>query len=142
MENCSCEDTFAPTGCLALLRTLLGIAAANKFQVKQMDVCCAFLNGVLEEDIYLRVPNGVNIEVPHGHGLKLQKSLYGLKQSHRCCYQAMKMFFLSVNFHPAAADACPFVHQDTLPPCFIYVHVNNLVIVGPDVTFLKKLIVD
>ncbi|PLW35599.1 hypothetical protein PCANC_19049 [Puccinia coronata f. sp. avenae] len=80
IEGINYEDTFAPTGRLASLRTLLGITAAHNFQVKQMDVRCAFLNGVPDEDIYLKVLDGVDIEVPHGHGLKLQKSLYSLKK--------------------------------------------------------------
>jgi hypothetical protein len=111
------------------------------YQVEQMDVCCAFLNGVPDEDIYIKVPDGVDIDVPHGHGLKLQKSLYGLKQSPRCWYQALKAFFISVNFQPANADACLFVHQEAAKPCFVYVHVDDLVIVGPDVAFLKQAIV-
>jgi hypothetical protein len=86
IEGIDYEDTFAPTGRLASLRTLLGIAAANNFQVEQMDVRCAFLKGVPKEEIFLKVPDGVDIDVPHGHGLKLQKLLYGLKQSPPCWY--------------------------------------------------------
>jgi hypothetical protein len=142
IEGIDYEDTFAPTGRIASLQTLLGIAAAHNYQVEQMDVWCAFLNGVPQEEIYLKVPDGVEIDVPHGHGLKLQKSLYGLKQSPRCWYHALKTFFLSVNFQPAAADACLFVHQDVTQPCFIYMHVDDLVIVGPNVSFLKKLIIN
>jgi hypothetical protein len=46
-----------------------------------MDVKCAFLNGIPEEDIFTNFPNTLGVEFPPGHGLKLQKSLYGLKQS-------------------------------------------------------------
>jgi hypothetical protein len=52
----------------------------------------------------------------------------------------LKDFFISINFTPAEADACLFVHQDTNRPCFVYVHVDDLVIVGPDVKFLKEAI--
>jgi hypothetical protein len=137
VEGIDHGDTFAPTGSLTTLRTLLGMAVANDFQVKQMDVRCAFLNGVPEEDIYIKVPDSVDIEVPHGHGLKLQKFLYGLKQSPCCWYQALKTFFLSVNFKPADTDACLFVHLDPSKPCFVYVHIDDLVIVVPNVAFLK-----
>jgi transposase InsO family protein len=81
LEGIDYGATFAPTGRLATLRVLLGVAAARDYQVEQMDVRCAFLNGVPDEEIYLKVPDGVDIEVPPGYGLKLQKSLYGLKQS-------------------------------------------------------------
>jgi hypothetical protein len=142
IEGVDYGATFAPTGRLATLRVLLGLAAARGYEVEQMDVRCAFLNGIPDEEIFIKVPDGVDIEVPPGYGLKLQKSLYGLKQSPRCWYQALKTFFESVNFTPAEADACLFVHQDSTRPCFVYVHVDDLVIVGPEVSFLKKAITE
>lgn len=140
IEGIDYNDTFAPTGRLVTLRVLLGMAAALDFEIEQMDVRCAFLNGIPDEDIFIKVPEGVNIDVPPGHGLKLQKSLYGLKQSPRCWYQSLKEFFASVNFIPSVSDACLFIHQDPARPVFVFVHVDDLVIVGPDVSFLKAAI--
>jgi hypothetical protein len=116
------------------------MAAAKNFEIEKMDFQCAFLNGIPDEDIFIKVPDGVDIEVPPGHSLKLQKSLYGLKQSPRCWYHALKSFFIQSNFQPAGSNACLFIHQDSSKPCFVYVHVDDLVIVGPDVEFLKQAI--
>lgn len=138
VEGIDYNSTFAPTGRLATLRILLGLATVEDFEIHQMDVKCAFLNGVPDEDLFIKVPDGLGIELPPGHGLKLQRSLYGLKQSPRCWYRALHDFFTSINFKPTVVDSCLFCHQDSTQPCFVYVHVDDLVIVGPDVSFFKN----
>ncbi|KAI7958287.1 hypothetical protein MJO29_006504 [Puccinia striiformis f. sp. tritici] len=137
IEGVNYNHTFAPTGRVATLRLLFGLAASRDWDIQQMDVKCAFLNGIPDEDIFIKIPDGVNIDLPPGHGLKLQKSLYGLKQSPRCWYKALKDFFTSINFTPAGADPCLFIHQDSTQPCFVFVHVDDMVIFGPNVQFFK-----
>ncbi|KAI7966516.1 hypothetical protein MJO29_002264 [Puccinia striiformis f. sp. tritici] len=137
IEGLDFNATFALTGRLTTLRVMFGVAAVEDWDIQQMDVKCAFLNGVPEEDIFIKVPEGVGIELPPGHGLKLQCSLYGLKQSPRCWYASLKSFFTSVNFIPSVVDPCLFYHQDPSQPCFVFVHVDDLIIMGPDVSFLK-----
>ncbi|KAI7958132.1 hypothetical protein MJO29_006349 [Puccinia striiformis f. sp. tritici] len=137
IEGVNYNHTFAPTGRVATLRLLFGLAASRDWDIQQMDVKCAFLNGIPDEDIFIKVPDGVQIDLPPGHGLKLQKSLYGLKQSPRCWYKALKDFFVSINFKPAGADPCLFIHQDPARPCFVFVHVDDMVILGRDVQFFK-----
>ncbi|PLW34541.1 hypothetical protein PCASD_12926 [Puccinia coronata f. sp. avenae] len=137
IEGLNYNHTFAPTGWICTLRILFGLAAARGWDIQQMDVRCAFLNGVPDEDIFIKVPDGVDIDIPPGYGLKLQKSLYGLKQSPRCWYKALRTFFESINFKPAGADPCLFIHQDIDRPCFVFVHVDDMVIFGPDVQFFK-----
>ncbi|PLW10331.1 hypothetical protein PCASD_21666 [Puccinia coronata f. sp. avenae] len=112
VEGIDYDATFAPTGRLTTLRLILGLAALHNYDIQQMDVKCAFLNGIPDEDLFIKVPNGVGVELPAGHGLKLLKSLYGLKQSPRCWYRSLKKFFLSINFLPAEMDPCLFIHQD------------------------------
>ncbi|PLW10334.1 hypothetical protein PCASD_21665 [Puccinia coronata f. sp. avenae] len=140
VEGIDYDATFAPTGRLTTLRLILGLAALHDYDIQQMDVKCAFLNGIPDEDLFIKVPNGVGVELPAGHGLKLLKSLYGLKQSPRCWYRSLKKFFLSINFLPAEMDPCLFIHQDPTRVCCVYIHVDDLVIVGPDVLFLKTAI--
>jgi hypothetical protein len=131
------NETFASTGRLATLRLLLGIAAVEDFEIQQMDVRCAFLNGVPKQELFIKVLDGLGVELPAGHGLKLQRLLYGLKQSPRCWYKELKDFFSSIDFHPTVVDPCLFQHTSPQEHCFVFVHVDDLVIVGPDVQFLK-----
>ncbi|PLW25075.1 hypothetical protein PCASD_25631 [Puccinia coronata f. sp. avenae] len=90
IEGINYNAIFAPTGRLSTLRLILGLAAPHDCDIQQMDVKCAFLNGIPEEDLFIKVPEGVGIELPDVHGLKLQKSLYGFKQSPRCWYRSLK----------------------------------------------------
>jgi hypothetical protein len=116
------------------------LAALHDFNIQQVDVKCTFLNGVPDKELFIKVPKGFGVELPPGHGLKLQKLLYGLKQSPRCWYHSLKDFFLSVNFILLEVDTCLFIHQEPSCFCCVYIHVNDLVIVGPPVDFLKEAI--
>lgn len=72
------DEIFAPTADRVTLRMLLALAAANDMVVDQIDVRTAFLNGDLEEDVYIKLPNELG-----GGVRKLHKALYGLKQAAR-----------------------------------------------------------
>lgn len=75
------SETFAPVARIETIRTLLAYAASEGLCLHQFDVTTAFLNGKLEEDIYLQVPEGLDIK--ENQCLKLDKALYGLKQAPR-----------------------------------------------------------
>src|SRR6266498_2204624 len=74
-------DTYSPIARLTTIRVLLSLAASYGLIVHQMDVKTAFLNGELEEEIYMEQPNGFVVNVHEGKMCKLLKSLYGLKQA-------------------------------------------------------------
>ena len=61
------------------VHTLIALAAKHDLELDQMDVSTAYLNGELEEDLYVISPEGVPIQP--GYCWKLQRSLYGLKQA-------------------------------------------------------------
>lgn len=84
------EETFSPVVRFTSIRIMLAIAAQNRFKVKQFDVATAFLYGELEEDVYMKQPIGFDDN--SGRVCKLQKSLYGLKQSSRCWNIKFKTF--------------------------------------------------
>ena len=79
------EETFAPVVQSSSIRTLQAFAVQNDMIVHQMDVVTAFLNGLLEEDIYMEQPEGY-LQPGNEHLVcKLKKSGYSLKQSPRYC---------------------------------------------------------
>jgi hypothetical protein len=76
-------EIFAPLERLDTVRTLLAIAAQHKWQVYQMDVKSAFLNGFLEEEVYVNQPPRFEVQEQPAKVYRLNKSLYGLKQAPR-----------------------------------------------------------
>ncbi len=80
------NEIFAPVGDLTTIRTILALASYHDLELEQMDVVTAFLNGDLNEDIYMAVPEGFRNPTNSNLVCKLQKSLYGLKQSPRHWY--------------------------------------------------------
>ena len=76
-----------------------GVTAASKgFKVFQMDVKSAFLNGFIEEEVYVKQPTSLkNLKFPN-RVYKLQKALYGLKQAPRAWYDRLKTFLLAQGF--------------------------------------------
>ena len=82
-EGIDYEETFSPVAMLKSIRILLSIAAHLDYDIWQMDVKTAFLNGHLEEDIYMMQPDGFVAKNQEQRVCKLQKSIYGLKQPSR-----------------------------------------------------------
>ena len=74
-----------------------------------MDVVLAFLNGELNEEIYMQQPDGYVIPGKDHLVCKLKKLLYGLKQSPRCWYNAFHTYVESIGFQQSAADPCVYI---------------------------------
>ena len=86
------DETFAPVARLESIRLLLGVACILRFKLFQMDVKSAFLNGYLNEEVYVEQPKEfVDPSFPK-HVYKLKKALYGLKQAPRSWYERLTKF--------------------------------------------------
>jgi hypothetical protein len=94
VEGLDFGETFAPVAHLEVSRILLAFAASKGFKLYQMDVKCAFLNGVVQEEVYVRQPPGFeNLKYPN-RVCKHSKALYELKQASWVWYARLKMFLL------------------------------------------------
>ena len=84
------DKSFAPVARLKSIRILMSIICAMNFKLYQMDVKCAFLNGYLNEEVFVEQPKG--FEDPHflDYVLRLKKALYGLKQAPRAWIEDSK----------------------------------------------------
>jgi len=82
-EGVDYDESFAPVARLEAIRLLMAFACFKGFKLYQMDVKSAFLNGFIQEDIYVKQPPGFENQKFPNHVYKLFKSLYGLKQAPR-----------------------------------------------------------
>jgi hypothetical protein len=83
VEGVDFEKTFAPIAHLEVIEILLACDASKGFKLYQIDVKSVFLNGVIQEEVFVRQPpNFENIKYPN-RVYKLSKALYGLKQAPR-----------------------------------------------------------
>jgi hypothetical protein len=87
VEGIDFEETFSPIVRLEAIRMLLAFARFKSFKVYQIDVKYSFLNGYLEEEVYIEQPEGFLLSENGGYVCRLKKSLYGLKQAPRESYQ-------------------------------------------------------
>ena len=88
-EGIDFDENFAPVARLEAIRILVAFAAYMGFRLYQMDVKCAFLNGILHEDVYVEQPPGFENPELLDHVFKLDKALYGLKQAPRAWYERL-----------------------------------------------------
>ncbi|GJZ03174.1 retrovirus-related pol polyprotein from transposon TNT 1-94 [Tanacetum coccineum] len=93
-EGIDYDETYAPVARLESIRILLAYACALDFKLFQMDVKSAFLNGFINEEVYVAQPSGfIDFKKPD-HVYKLNKALYGLKQAPKAWYDILKDFLI------------------------------------------------
>ncbi|KAJ9544392.1 LOW QUALITY PROTEIN: hypothetical protein OSB04_024099 [Centaurea solstitialis] len=109
-EGIDYDETFAPVARLEAIRLFLAYAAHMKFQVFQMDVKSAFLNGKLTEEVYVAQPPGFTDPKHPDH---LNKALYGLKQAPRAWYDTLSTYIISQGFTHGKIDSTLFVKKSS-----------------------------
>ncbi|CAI7774997.1 unnamed protein product [Closterium sp. NIES-53] len=118
------------------LRTLLAGATIKGWVVKQMDVTTAFLNGILEEEIFMAQPEGFNDG--SGRVWKLKKALYGLKQAPRQWYLKLREVLEEIEFTPSSVDNSLFMLGEGEQRSFMVVYVDDILILSPSFDLVKE----
>ena len=131
------DETFSPVVKFQSIRVLLAFALQNDLLLHQMDVVTAFLNGTLEEDIYMQQPDGYLQQGKEHLVCKLKKSLYGLKQSPRCWNKVLTEFLTSVSFVQSSADPCIYVQGGDCP-IVVAAYVDDLIIAAKTEDEMKQ----
>ena len=76
----------------------MALASMMKWDIHRMDVKTAFLNGMIEEEVYIKQPQGFEVENSVTHVCKLKNTMYGLKQAPRAWYGRVDSFLASMDF--------------------------------------------
>ena len=121
------DETFSPVVRFESIRTLMALAVQYNLYLEQMDVTSAFLNGDLNEEIYMAQPEGYILKEAEGLVCKLNKNLYGLKQSPRCWNYSLDTYLKSINFCQSANDPCMYSSSGG-ELFFIAVYVDDIIL--------------
>ncbi|CAI7825793.1 unnamed protein product [Closterium sp. NIES-53] len=118
---------------MTTLRVLLHVAAQRDHELHSLDFSTAFLQGSLQEEIWLRRPPGFTASFPPGTQWSLRRPVYGLRQAPREWHDTLRTTLAALGFAPSTADPSLFLRTDTsLLPFYIPVYVDDLVFATVD----------
>jgi len=134
------NDVFSPVVKHSSIRVLLALVAMYDLELEQLDVKTAFLHGELEEQIYMKQPQGFEIKGKEDHVCLLKKSLYGLKQSSRQWYKRFDSFMLSHGYFRSMYDSCVYFRKLN-DGSFIYLllYVDDMLIAAKNLSEIHTL---
>jgi len=125
-EGFDYHETFAPVTKITSIRIIIALAAMKNWNLYQLDVNNAFLNGDLHEDVFLKPPPG--LLKGDSRVCKLHKSLYGLKQASRNWFEKLRTVLIDMGFHPTISDYSLFVKFQKSIIIYIIIYVEDIII--------------
>ena len=141
VEGIDYAEIFSPVIKMKTIRMMLALAVQKNWEIEQMDVKTVFLNGRLEETIYMTQPEGFKVE-PKGEELVclLKRSLYGLKQSPRQWYKRFDSVVTKAGYTRSRFDTCLYyIDLGTPSQTFLLIYVDDMLIMGNDLNKISKL---
>jgi transposase InsO family protein len=141
-EGLDYKETFAPVAKFASIRTLLALAAHQDYEIHQMDVKTAYLNGDLDVELYMTQPEGFVVAGQEELVCKLRKSLYGLKQAGRAWFEKINTALIKMDFTPLDSDHCVYVRHRGDEVMYIVLYVDDLLLIGSSLAEVKQLKTD
>lgn len=121
-------ESYAPVARLPTVRFVLSVGVKNGYHFRHLDVKTAFLNEVLKEDVFMNLPEGMELEP--GYILKLHRSLYGLKQSPKCWNDRFHDFITSMGFKQSTADVCLYYRCYEGTVVYLVIYVDDMLLCG------------
>jgi hypothetical protein len=131
------NEVFAPTFRMGTIRTILALSAIHDFHLRSIDISSAFLNGDLEEDIYMKQPQGFEQFGPD-YVCKLKKSIYGLKQAARQWNKKLHTTMLQIGYKRMESDRSVYVYARDGVLVIIPVFIDDITLAGNSEEMLDK----
>lgn len=133
-------ETFSHVVKSTTIRTVLHLAINKGWSARQIDVNNAFLQGTLEEEVYVTQPPGfIDRDHPH-HVCCLRKALCGLKQAPRAWYQELGQYLLIQGFINSTSDASLFIRNTGRDITYILVYVDDMIVTGSNYGLISSII--
>ncbi|GJY95033.1 retrovirus-related pol polyprotein from transposon TNT 1-94 [Tanacetum coccineum] len=126
-EGIDYDETYALVARLESIRILLAIACAKDFKLYQMDVKSAFLNGFINEEVYVaQPPRLIDFKKPN-YVYKLKKALYGLKQAPKAWYDRLKAFLIKHEYSMGMVDNTLFTKKSKSHLIIVQIYVDDII---------------
>ncbi|KAG9449432.1 hypothetical protein H6P81_009397 [Aristolochia fimbriata] len=138
-EGIDYTDTYSPVSKKDSLRIILTLVAHFDLELHQMDVKTAFLNGELEEEVYMKQPEGFSSSLGEQLVCKLQKSIYSLKQASRQWYLKFHDVISSFEFVESVMDQCIYQKVSESKICFLVLYVDDILLATNDKGILQQM---
>jgi hypothetical protein len=127
VEGVDYDETFDPVA-----RYTSIVLSSMSWKLHQMDVKTTFLNGEIEEEVYIEQPEGFVIHNEKSHVYRLKKALYGLKQAPRAWYEKMDGFLMSLGFSKSVVDPNLYYHIVGDECLILVLYVDDLFLTGSE----------
>ena len=125
------NKTFAPVARMDIVRTFLAIVAQNKWHVYQMDAKSTFLNGYLDEEVYVEQPQGYEVPGQEKKVYMIKKALYGFKQALRAWYNRIDSYLTKNGFHIIESELMLYTKvNDKGNILIVFLYVDDLIFIG------------
>ncbi|KAM2300726.1 hypothetical protein ACFX1S_031705 [Malus domestica] len=124
------NETFALMAMLDTTITLIGLATHKGWKLFQLDVKSAFLNGVLNKEVYMDQPLGFVITGKKDKVCKLKNALYGLKQALMAWYKEIDSYFYGSGFHRSPSEATLYIKATEARILIVSLYVNDIIYTG------------
>ena len=127
IEGLDFDETFSPVGRLEAIKIFLSFACHKRFKFYQMDVKLDFLNGDLNEEVYMEQPEGFKLSDNPDLVCKLKKDLYGLKQAPRAWYQRLDTYLKEKGFKRGTTDNNLYIKTEDNDLLIVLVYVDDII---------------
>ncbi|KAL5809036.1 hypothetical protein ACOSQ3_029727 [Xanthoceras sorbifolium] len=137
------DETYSPVMDTITFRFLLSMAVSEKLEMRLMDVVTAYLYGSLDSDIYMKIPEGFKMPEAYKsrsrnlYSIKLQRSLYGLKQSGRMWYNRLSQYLIKEGYINDLVCPCVFIKKSESGFAIVAVYVDDMNLIGTPEELLK-----
>ncbi|WRX17144.1 Reverse transcriptase [Theobroma cacao] len=126
-EGIDYDETFALVARIEAIRLLLAFTCSMNFKLFQMDVKSAFLNGLIQEEVYVEQLLGFEDFEKSDHVFKLHKALYGLKQTPRAWYERLSKFLVEKGYDRGNIDTTLFIKRYLNDLIIVQIYVDDIV---------------